>query len=122
MTVIISAILIGNMIRVKRDYPKQDVKRKTFRCPLCGSILFSGEKIRTEAFPGTRDGRIVHITGCEYCGNSAPSARKRSCPVCFKPVSTDKYLIGKMWNESGNIKVRIFGCSGCLKKSGYGVG
>lgn len=78
-------------------------------CPVCGSALAEGERVRTVAYPG-RDERLVHIYGCPRC--SGPAAREaRVCPVCGRRLGDDDYLVGRLLPGEGRVKV--WGCSRC---------
>ena len=109
---------------------REERKPKLSVCPLCGSRLAAGERLRTVLYrsgtsgafePGTRTGegrrgdeRIVHIHGCPYCLGEKGAARpKRVCPVCRRKLSVDDYLLGWKGRDGEKSTVRITGCSRC---------
>ncbi|MDR0721282.1 MAG: hypothetical protein LBF75_00630 [Treponema sp.] len=83
-------------------------------CPVCGLLLPPGELVKSLAFPdlGNGQGRLMHIEGCVYCRNG-PRAGKRKCPVCGAPLSSDEFLLARMFNKPGRSHVHVLGCSRC---------
>ena len=82
-------------------------------CPICGSRLSPGERVRTAAYPG-KDERLVHMYGCPRCYGSRAVLRRR-CPVCHRSLSGEDHLVGRLLKEEGLSRVKVWGCSRCVK-------
>jgi hypothetical protein len=80
-------------------------------CPLCGSRLFEGERIRSVAFDLGKE-KLMHIFGCLYCERPASGVRRR-CPVCKKDIPADGFVVGRMWEKPGKTHLHITGCTEC---------
>ncbi len=124
------ALISGGFLRGQRSPPgnsSDNAEIKSYPCPVCGSRLKKGQRIRSVVYPGREsfkgvsplpaggigyDDRIVYIYGCPYCypGNSNI---KRICPVCKKEMAEGGYLMGRMWNRRGKNHLHVQGCNTC---------
>ena len=97
------------------DHATPDDQPKTRQCPLCGSWLTTGERVRSVVFPGKQE-KLVHVFGCPFCypqGKQAP----RVCPVCKKELSADSFLVGILWEKPEKRHLHISGCTQCRRIS-----
>jgi len=93
----------------KNDGP---VEERTRPCPLCGTPLKRGEKVKTVVYSVKTD-TLAEVYGCPYCyGENATALR--ICPVCKKPIAEDGYVIGRMFKEGRHL--HVLGCTGCRKR------
>jgi len=82
-------------------------------CPLCRTLLSSGEQIKSAVYPG-KDDKICHIFGCPHCHPFIEDNLSRICPVCKKPVPPEEYLVARLFERPNNKRhVHILGCTGC---------
>ncbi|HEB11287.1 MAG TPA: hypothetical protein ENI06_08760 [Spirochaetales bacterium] len=86
-------------------------QRQAQPCPLCGSLLARGDRIRSIAYPG-RGEKIVHILGCPKCYPENDKI-KRTCPVCRNILPPSGFMIGRMWETQGKKHLHVTGCSMC---------
>ncbi len=86
-------------------------------CPLCSSPLLSGQNLVSKVFgkAGKSDDQLCYVYGCSNCYPSERPGVSRRCPVCRKEVSSDGYLVSRMFNKtkSGKPHVIINGCGSC---------
>ncbi len=89
--------------------------RKT-PCPVCGSLIRDGDRVKTMAYSLGKE-KLILVRGCPSC---YPPGRgiKRICPVCKNELKVKDYLIGKMWEKEENrLHLHILGCSICKPHS-----
>jgi hypothetical protein len=91
-------------------------------CPVCGSVLYGKEQIKSVLYPGEKD-RLCHIFGCQHCHPYKEKGIFRECPVCKKELPGEGYLVARLFDrENGKHHVHIIGCTGCRitgKKDSY---
>jgi hypothetical protein len=88
------------------------VRPRLLNCPVCGSKLSEGQRVRTAAYPGNSE-RLVHIYGCPRCYGLHADLR-RNCPVCRRKLKGDDHLVGRLLREEGQKgRVKVWGCSRC---------
>lgn len=84
-------------------------------CPVCSIKLYSGELVKSVAFPSLSGGRdrLMYIKGCYSClKNDFP----RHCPVCGSDLSIDDFLVSRMFERVGrNNHVHVLGCNKCKR-------
>lgn len=107
---------------------------KPIPCPLCGSVLADGERVRSYVYRVGTDG-LSHIFGCPHCdpGSRAPGEpavrsagvplMEKICPVCRKPVPANGHLTARMFERIGpdakkKTHVHVLGCTECRRGSG----
>lgn len=98
---------------------KNDSKSASFvRCPLCNTHLARGEQLYSRIYrPMTTPDQRITVHGCPHCYPVPEAGVKRICPVCGKPVPTDKELTARLFNRTGKKKhVVIVGCGNCAGK------
>jgi len=83
-------------------------------CPICGSMLESGEKVTSHEYRGVASS-VVHVFGCPHCYGDK-SCLARVCPVCKKEMNRDDYLMGIMTRGEKKIHLKIRGCPLCAGK------
>ena len=115
---------------------KTAANQKTSICPLSGSRLGPGQRVRTAAFPGEAE-RLVYVYGCPLCfGDAASHASaghtaaghtsaghshtlqrrlSRRCPVCRRELSPESYAVGRMWDGEDKTYLRVMGCPSCRR-------
>ena len=107
-------LLIGFSSIQKQSFEKPPIKDKIFSnfCPLCGSGLKKGEKVKSATYPVKpgSDGRysggiekMMEVYGCPNC--TPPDGKeKRICPVCKKEVPENGYVVGRYFivNDTDN--------------------
>jgi formate dehydrogenase maturation protein FdhE len=108
----LAVMLIGNKVppalnKIRRAEP--DIIKTN--CPLCGSVIKKGERVKTVAYSGGGE-KLVQLYGCPAC---YPPGKLigRICPVCGKELPVKGYVIGKMWKEGNKLRLNITGCSVC---------
>jgi len=88
-------------------------------CPLCSMKLLKGDLVKTLAYPSISGGRdrLMYIRGCISClENDLP----RRCPICGVPLSTDDYLVSRMFERRHQKNhVHVLGCNHCRKTSTF---
>ncbi|MCF7929040.1 MAG: hypothetical protein K9L68_09220 [Spirochaetales bacterium] len=82
-------------------------------CPLCGSELETGERVRSVIYPGTPD-RIMHIFGCPHCYPARPDP-KRTCPVCKVTMPEEGHLVARVFENERRTHVHVLGCTRCRR-------
>ena len=120
--IILLLIVFMLLIVFRQKKPAQSIgwrkgrksEEKTRPCPLCGSRLKKGERVRTVVLPGKAD-TLAEVYGCKYCFCERPTA-VRICPVCLKPVPKDGYVIGRMFRERRHL--HVLGCTQCRMRGG----
>ncbi len=88
-----------------------DGKADVRSCPLCGTILAGGERVKSAVFPGGKE-RMTHIFGCPHC-YPPNTVHRRICPVCMKEVPREGKVIARMFTSPGRKHVHVLGCSSC---------
>lgn len=84
-------------------------------CPLCSSLLYEGEQLKSTLYPGKTDS-ICHIFGCPHCFPYPEQDITRICPVCRRKVFADNYLVARMFTKQNSKNhVHIIGCTECRK-------
>jgi hypothetical protein len=86
------------------------------RCPLCGSGLSGGERVKSDLTPGTGD-RIMRIFGCPHCWPALPDKAPRLCPVCGGEIPADGHAVARYFERPGRRHVHVLGCSRCRPHS-----
>lgn len=129
LIIIILALLVS-LIRLRRhDYTaisnrmarrSRDNLILVKPCPICGTLLHSGERVHTHVYSGVPESRrknapeesIVHMFGCPYC---YPPNRSytRYCPVCGTALPDDGYLVARMFTRNERKHVHVLGCTVC---------
>ncbi len=95
---------------------RENTGEQTFSttCPLCGSGLVKGERVKSVLFPGKPDS-IMEIHGCRYC--YPPNKKiKRICPVCKKELGSESVVIARVFERPGRKHVHVLGCTECYKR------
>ena len=117
----ITLMIIAYMLfTFKRKGPRRENYRERGKpgapgvCPICCTVLGSGEQLKTKVYPSEGSDRLCSIYGCPHCFPIAESGISRYCPVCKAIVSNDSYLIARLFDRSKTNKhVRILGCKQC---------
>jgi heterodisulfide reductase subunit B len=154
LVAILILILLGLARRLQKDdyqllaNKMADKSRTKFAlvrpCPLCGTMLERGQKVRTKVFTpsSTRRGKpitesMVHMFGCPFCDprdnqssdfkaniipgpgiRSNPSRPHRICPVCSKQLGPEDIVVARMFEQDGKKPhLHVLGCNQCRKKS-----
>ncbi|MDR2543221.1 MAG: hypothetical protein LBC80_07220 [Treponema sp.] len=84
-------------------------------CPVCSIKLYKGELVKSVAFPSISGGidRLMYIKGCFSCLNDNV---QRRCPVCNSNLSTDDFLVSRMFERMGRKNhVHVLGCNRCKR-------
>lgn len=89
-------------------------------CPVCGMPLLRGDTLRSKIFRPMNVGvgdQLCVIYGCTRCYPASSPNVNRHCPVCRKPLSSDGYLIARLFNKTkdGKKHVIINGCVNCSR-------
>jgi hypothetical protein len=91
-------------------------------CPICGSLLEKGQRLKSVVFQGgVKSGNVTekmsHIFGCPLC-YPANDKNLRICPVCKQLVPPEGYLIARMFERSGRERkhVHVLGCTVCRER------
>jgi ssDNA-binding Zn-finger/Zn-ribbon topoisomerase 1 len=118
LVILALALLLGLLFpiiqgRGRREPEGRAAGKKTRNCPLCGSDLAAGERVKTHRFRGAPGGEDrVHLLGCPHCrAGREPAARR--CPVCRQALPAADYLTAVMWREADRTRVHVLGCSRC---------
>ncbi|MFP4490459.1 MAG: hypothetical protein ACLFNZ_03215 [Spirochaetaceae bacterium] len=83
-------------------------------CPICGSPLSKGEKVKSVLYPGEID-RMMEIYGCPHCYPPSP-ALPRICPVCHKSLPSSGIIYARYFQRKERAHVHVLGCSGCYTR------
>ena len=84
-------------------------------CPLCGSTLGPGERVKSDLSPGKGD-RIMRIFGCPRCWPALPGAKARTCPVCRGEIPPGGHAVARYFESPGRKHVHVLGCSACRER------
>ena len=110
------ACLVGILVSVlpagRRRRLRTERADKPRNCPLCGSALAPGERVKSYRFrapPGGED--RIHLLECPHCRKSGGPSRH--CPVCRESLPAGGYLVADMWREEDRTRVHVLGCSRC---------
>ena len=92
LLLVLIGILLAKSLRKKPPGHRGSVqetsrpRRLAKSCPLCGSGLEPGERVRSIVYPAEGD-TLAEIYGCPHCdGESA--TQQRTCPFCKKLSTT----------------------------------
>jgi hypothetical protein len=99
--------------RKKRIENNKGVPGDPQTCPVCSIKLVSGQLVKTLAFPSVSGGidRLMYIRGCYSCLNENVP---RKCPVCGVSLTTDDYLVCRMFDRAQKKKhIHVMGCNQC---------
>ena len=105
LLILIMLALISFSRIQKQNYPEKQEKENIFSnfCPLCGSGLKKGEKVKSATYPVKQgsDGRypggvekLMEVYGCPHCIPPG-GTEKRICPVCKKEIPLNGYVMGR---------------------------
>ena len=92
-------------------------------CPLCGSPLSAGERVRSVIYPGKGD-TLAEIHGCPHCDAAVSTAgiadneigmRNRYCPVCKGVVPENGYVIARYFRRTEKNHMHVLGCTRCRR-------
>lgn len=83
-------------------------------CPICGSPLAKGEKVKSVLYPGKID-RMMEIYGCPHCYPSSGSV-PRICPVCKRTLSPDALIYARYFERDNGAHVHVLGCTQCYTR------
>ncbi len=107
--ILIMLILIGFSRTQKQGFEKKPEEKPEEKdvfsnfCPLCGSGLKKGERVKSAAYPvkpgsdGKYPGgieKMMEVYGCPHCMPPG-GTEKRICPVCKKEVPKNGYVVGR---------------------------
>jgi len=83
-------------------------------CPICSLKLIKGDLVKTIAFPSAQSfDRLMYIRGCPSC---IDGGLPRRCPVCKDKLTTDDYLVSRMFERIGRKNhIHVIGCNYCKK-------
>ncbi len=139
---LIIAYLIYTILRLRKGDYSQLANRMAKKsrdslevlkpCPLCGTMLHRGERIRTVVFsgdgrtkreeelrPGQRASRqnpiedaISHMFGCPHCYGPQAHADRR-CPVCNDILAINDYVVARLFIREGRKHLHVLGCTRC---------
>ncbi|MDR0663852.1 MAG: hypothetical protein LBF80_07250 [Spirochaetaceae bacterium] len=91
---------------------------ETCVCPVCAALFEPGDNVKSKILPpGGQNYRILHISGCKFC---LGGDRRRLCPVCGAELSTEEYLVARIWQKPDMPEVRIQGCVHCITGGKHG--
>ncbi|MFP4363639.1 MAG: hypothetical protein ACLFR1_07190 [Spirochaetia bacterium] len=90
---------------------QQPALKKVRNCPLCGSELEKGQRVKSVVYRSETDS-ISHIFGCPHCYPENPRI-PRTCPVCKKHVPTDGYVSGRLFQRKEKQHLHVVGCTQC---------
>lgn len=87
-------------------------------CPLCGSMLASGEQIHSRVYGNMQEvnsqGLRCLIMGCPHCFPRPAQGLSRLCPVCGRTVGENGGLTARFFvREGGKRHVHVTGCTHC---------
>ena len=83
-------------------------------CPLCGSGLEKGQRVKSVLFKGTPDS-MMEIYGCPHC--YPPNNKiKRICPVCKTELAPGDIVIARVFLKPDKTHVHVLGCSECYRR------
>lgn len=93
---------------------------KTKPCPICHWPLQKREKVHSVVYRSESD-NIMHIYGCPYCYREHPKSKfknstSRLCPACKKELSSQEYVIARLFEKPGKNHVHVLGCYRCRGK------
>lgn len=95
---------------------KTSVQPQVFHtsCPLCGSGLERGERVKSVLFKGVPDS-MMEIYGCPHCYPPNKNI-KRICPVCKKELDQESIVIARAFLKPDKTHVHVLGCSTCYRR------
>ena len=87
-------------------------------CPLCGSVLKSGQRVHSVVFATKTQDKLMEISGCPHC--RPPATLRRVCPVCKKDLRPQDLVTARVFerqNETGpkRTHVHVLGCPRCRR-------
>ncbi|MBL8966917.1 MAG: hypothetical protein JNG85_07910 [Spirochaetaceae bacterium] len=83
-------------------------------CPLCGTALATGERVKSDILPGKGD-RLMRIYGCPRCWPAYPGSAPRICPVCRGELPSEAHAVARYFERPGRKHVHVLGCGLCRK-------
>jgi hypothetical protein len=133
LLLIIMLLLIGFSRVQKQSFENIPAKENIFSnfCPLCGSGLKKGERVKSAAYPARpgSDGKypggtekMMEVYGCHHC-IPPEGIEKRICPVCKKEVPLKGHVVGRYFIPSKNSNgqkekknhLHVLSCTGCRR-------
>lgn len=106
----------GGLLRLGEGAGRSGAGRTAARsCPLCGSTLGPGERVKSDLSPGKGD-RIMRIFGCPRCWPALPGAKARTCPVCRGEIPAQGHAVARYFESPGRKHVHVLGCSACRER------
>jgi len=108
-------LLVSSYVRTEKKKETEKPPQKGSRtCPICGSILLAGERVKSFVYPGTTD-RVTHIFGCPHCYPFNPLI-DRICPVCKEKIPASGYVLGRLFERPyRKSHLHVTGCTSCRK-------
>ena len=121
LVAVVLALLIGSLTGgvVHKKHGEENTALLREPCPICGSPLARGERIRSVVYAGGSEPaaeRVVHVFGCPHCYPPDPAVR-RICPVCHGTIPDDGYVVGRMWDRKERKHLHLLGCTICRGSS-----
>jgi hypothetical protein len=113
----ICLLIIGREAARRKRLPADPAPSRREPCPLCGSPLRMGDRIRSQRYTVGKDS-IVHVHGCPRCYPSNDRFR-RVCPVCRRQLDPTAFIVGRMWEKvrpagsKPRMRLHIMGCPAC---------
>lgn len=108
-------VILLILLRRKKENPgavtETPKKGEGTVCPLCGSVLSGGERVRSVVYPGKPDS-IMEISGCPRCSPANPE-HPRICPVCRRTLGPEGLVIARYFEKPGRKHVHVLGCDIC---------
>ena len=115
-------------VKSDKAVPKTDIFSNF--CPLCGTGLKKGEKVKSVVYPAgnSKDGRypggtekMMEVYGCPNC--IPPEGKEdRICPVCQKIIPRNGFVVGRYFipdNRSQEKQkknhLHVLGCTQCRR-------
>lgn len=109
--VLVSISFGGGKNRARTQKVTQPITKSSRTCPLCGSALAKGERVRSVFYPSPGD-TLAEIYGCRYCEGERAEQR-RICPVCKKIIADGGHVIARVFKRPGKTHIHVLGCTGC---------
>ena len=133
LLILIMLILIRFSGIQKQRYEKKENIESPFSnfCPLCGSGLKKGERVKSATYPvkpgsdGKYPGgieKLMEVYGCPHCIPPG-GTEKRICPVCRKEVPENGYVVGRYFivnstddsTQKRKNHLHVLGCTQCRR-------
>lgn len=89
-------------------------------CPLCGSLLARGERVRSVVYPSGKEDRMMEIHGCPHCetpmNRAGQAAIERRCPVCKTVLTAGEVVYARVFvRQNKRQHVHVLGCPHCRR-------